>query len=71
MRRRIIRILEDMQSWRRGDDVGMPFSPVVFGIAIDVAIKVLENTSDKKFEKIINEQKNVSGFKETIRQAFL
>ena len=70
MRRRVIRILSDMQKWRRGEDVGMPFSPAIFGIAIDVAIKILEKTSDKKFEKIIYEQENVSGIEEAVRQAF-
>ena len=59
-----------MQRWRRGDEIGMPFAPAIFGIAIDVAIKVLRKTSDERFNSIIYAQSDVSGISKAVSEAF-
>lgn len=49
----------------------MPFSPTLFGIAIDVAIKVLRGISDEQFNGIIYEEKDIRKLEQALSGAFL
>ena len=53
-RRTILKILHDMQKWRRGGGV-MPHSPKVFGAAIDDCIRILRKLSDEQVNVTLNE----------------
>ena len=57
MRRDVIKILHEMQKWRRGGKGEMPFSPNTFGAAIDICIRMLRRVSDEQFNQLMNEDR--------------
>lgn len=54
-RKTLLKILHDMQKWRRGGGV-MPHSPKLFGAAIDDCIRILRKMDDKNFNELINDK---------------
>lgn len=46
-----------MQKWRRGGKGEMPFSPITFGAAIDICIRMLRRVSDEQFNQLMNEDR--------------
>lgn len=54
MRRKLIKILHEMQKWRRGGKGEMPFSPKEFGLAIDDCIRLLRKLNDEQFKSLMN-----------------
>ena len=54
MRNELIKRLEKMQKWRRGADMGMPYTGKEFGLMIDDCIRVLGKLTDKQVEDILN-----------------
>lgn len=59
MRKEVIKVLHEMQKWRRGNGDVMPYSPKQFGIAIDVSIRVLRGMSDEHFNKLVNGENDI------------
>lgn len=60
MRKDIIKVLHDMQKWRRGGGK-MPHSPKAFGLAIDMCIRMLRKMSDEEVMGKLYEKKEVHG----------
>lgn len=57
MRKALIRNLEAMQKWRRGEGDKMPLSPTEFGYYIDCCIQILKELNDKEVEKILRDER--------------
>ena len=56
MRKRLIRKLHEMQKWRRGQAKAMPFSPRVWGEAIDDCIRLLRKLNDEQVKDILGKE---------------
>ena len=69
MKKEVIRILHEMQKWRRGNGNVMPYSPKQFGIAIDVSIRVLRRISNEDFNRLLNEEDDLRKAGQTLSEA--
>ena len=55
MREELVNKLKRMQSWRRGENCVMPYTPKEYGLMIDACIHILLNMSDELFNELIND----------------
>ena len=53
MRKNVIRILHEMQKWRRGANMDMPCTPREFGFMIDDCIRILRKLTDEQVNEIL------------------
>lgn len=56
MRKALIRKLSEMQKWRRGAGISMPYTPTQFGIMIDDCIRILRKLTDKQFNELLDDK---------------